>query len=124
THPITTDKNELYLYDRNNKTMKKLSNDNEANWSASGFEKNDSILYYVTNDGDEFSYLVKYNINSGKGEKFYSTNWDVMGMGLSENEKYHTIFVNEDGKNKVLLFDHASNKPVDFPAIKDVMLKA
>jgi len=23
------------------------------------------------------------------------------------------------GKNKVLLFDHATNKPVDFPGIKD-----
>ena len=116
---ITTDKNELYLYDRSNKTMKKLSNDNEATWSSSGFEKNDSILYYITNDGNEFSYLVKYNINSGKADKFFSSEWDVAGMSLSENEKYHTIFINEDGKNKVLLFDHASNKPVDFPEIKD-----
>ena len=116
---ITTDKNELYLYDRSNKTMKKLSNDNEATWSSSGFEKNDSILYYITNDGNEFSYLVKYNINTGKADKFFSSEWDVAGMSLSENEKYHTIFINEDGKNKVLLFDHASNKPVDFPEIKD-----
>lgn len=121
---ITTDKNELYLYDRANKTMKKLSNDNEATWGSSGFEKNDSTLYYTTNDGDEFSYLVKYNINSGKADKFYSTNWDVNGMSLSENEKYHTIFVNEDGKNKVLLFDHASNKAVDFPVIKDADVKS
>ncbi|MEP7256453.1 MAG: prolyl oligopeptidase family serine peptidase, partial [Ferruginibacter sp.] len=116
---ITTDKNELYLFDRSGKTMKKLSNDNEATWGASGFEKNDSIMYYITNDGDEFSYLVKYNINSGKADKMYGTNWDVGGMSLSENEKYHTIFINEDGKNKILLFDHATNKPVDFPEIKD-----
>ena len=116
---ITTDKNELYLFDRSSKTMKKLSNDNEATWGSSGFEKNDSIMYYITNDGNEFSYLVKYNINSGKADKMYGTNWDVGGMSLSENEKYHTIFINEDGKNKILLFDHASNKPVDFPEIKD-----
>jgi len=116
---ITTDKNELYMYDRTTKEMKKLSNDSEATWFSSGFEKNDSIMYYITNDGDEFSYLVKYNVNSGKADKMYSTNWDVDGMSLSENEKYHTIFINEDGKNKVLLFDHATNKPIDFPAIPD-----
>ncbi len=116
---ITTDKNELHLFDRNTKTMKRLSNDNEATWNSSGFEKNDSIFYYTTNDGNEFSYLVKYNINRGVGEKFYGTNWDVDGMSLSENEKYHTLFINEDGKNKILLYDHASNKPVDFPEIKD-----
>lgn len=116
---ITTDKNELYLYDRTNKTMKRISNDNEATWNAAAFQKNDSIFYYTTNDGSEFSYLVKYNINTGKGDKFYEDKWDVWGMSLSENEKYHTIFVNEDGKNKILIYDHANNKAVDFPEIKD-----
>jgi len=116
---ITTDKNELYLYDCTSKTMKRISNDHEATWNLSDFEKNDSILYYTTNDGNEFSYLVKYYIKSGKTEKLYEDKWDVAGMSLSENEKYHTIFVNEDGKNKVLLFDHATNKAVSFPEIKD-----
>jgi len=99
--------------------LKKISNDHEATWYVSAFEKNDSIMYFTTNDGGEFSYLVKFNINNGSSQKIYSTNWDVIGMGLSENEKYHTIFINEDGKNKVLLFDHATNKPIDFPEIKD-----
>ncbi len=119
TKSITTDKNEMYLYDRNAKTMKRLSNDNEANWNPVVFEKNDSILYYITNDGSEFSYLVKYNISSGAAAKVFETNWDVVDMGLSENEKYHTIFTNEDGKNKILLYDHATNKQLDFPEIKD-----
>ncbi len=119
TKEITADKIELYLYDRNNKTTKRISNDNEATWSGAAFEKNDSILYYITNDGNEFAYLVNYNINSGKAEKYFSSKWDVVYMSLSENEKYHTIFINEDGKNKVLLFDHATGKSVDFPEIKD-----
>ena len=119
TKDITTDKNDLYLYDRNAKTMKRISNDNEATWNAMVFEKNDSIFYYTTNDGNEFSYLVKYNINSGKVEKLYEDKWDVVNMNLSENEKYHTVFVNDDGKNRVLLFDHAANKQIDFPAIAD-----
>ncbi len=116
---LTTDKNELFLYDRTNKTIRQISNNNEATWYAVAFEKNDSVLYYITNDGDEFSYLVKYHINSGQAEKIYSTSWDVADMALSENEKYHTVFINEDGKNKVLLFDHGTNQPVDFPAIPD-----
>ncbi|HXL57321.1 MAG TPA: hypothetical protein VN958_13750, partial [Chitinophagaceae bacterium] len=76
-------------------------------------------MYYTTNDGNEFSYLVKYNINSGKAEKIYEDKWDIVNMSLSENEKYHTVFVNDDGKNKVLLFDHVTNKQIDFPEIKD-----
>lgn len=119
TRSITTDKNELYLYNRANKTLKKISNGSEANWNSAGFEKNDSIFYYITNDGGEFSYLVKYNINTGQSDKFFESNWDVTGMDISKNEKYHTIFINEDGKNKAILFDHATNKEIAFPAIKD-----
>ncbi len=124
TKSITTDKNELYLYDRTSKTMKKISNDNEATWSATAFEKNDSIMYYITNDGSEFSYVVRYNLNTGSSLKYFSDAWDVDNMQISENEKYHTFFINEDGKNKVLLFDHATNKPVDFPEIKDGDVKS
>lgn len=124
TKGVTTDKNDLYLYDRTSKTTKRLSNDNEANWGVAAFEKNDSILYYITNDGEEFAYLVKYNINTGNTEKIFSSKWDVVDMSLSENEKYHTISINDDGKNKVLLFDHAGNKEVDFPDIKDGDVKS
>ncbi|MCE7042904.1 alpha/beta fold hydrolase [Dyadobacter sp. CY312] len=119
TKEITSDKNDLYLYDRTSKTTKRLSNDNEAIWFPLAFEKNDSIMYYATSDGSEFTYITKYNINSGKAEKYFEDKWDVVNMSLSENEKYHTIFINDDGKNKVLLFDHASGKAINFPDIKD-----
>ena len=119
TKEISADKNDLYLYDRTSKTTKRLSNDNEAVWSPLAFEKNDSLMYYSSNDGSEFSYIIKYHINSGKAEKFFEDKWDVVNMSLSEKEKYHTIFVNDDGKNKVLLFDHATGKEVSFPDIKD-----
>lgn len=116
---VTTDKNELYMYDTTSKTNKKISNDSESTWYAMAFEKNDSIFYFSTNDGGEFSYLVKYNINSGNQEKVYEDKWDVVNMSLSENEKYRTVFINEDGKNKILLFDHATGKQVKFPEIAD-----
>jgi dipeptidyl aminopeptidase/acylaminoacyl peptidase len=119
TKSITTDKNELYLFDSNTTKMTRLSNDNEATWNASAFERNDSILYYTTSDGAEFSYLVKYDIKSGIAKKVFEDKWDVQGMSLSEHEKYRTVFINEDGKNKVLLFDHATDKPISFPEIQD-----
>ena len=119
TKAVTTDKNDLYLYDRTSKKTHRISNDNEANWNAAAFEKNDSILYYTTNDGNEFSYLVKYNINNGHAEKIYEDKWDVVDMTLSKNEKYYSITVNADGKNKVLLYDHATAQAVNFPEIKD-----
>ncbi|GAA4310753.1 S9 family peptidase [Mucilaginibacter gynuensis] len=118
TKSITTDKNELYLYDIKAKTTKQLSNGSESAWNPQAIEKDNNTFYYTTNDGSDFTYLVKYNISTGAKEKVYSTNWDVQWFELSENEKYYTIAINEDGKNKIILFDHATNKPVDFPEIK------
>jgi dipeptidyl aminopeptidase/acylaminoacyl peptidase len=116
---ITTDKNELYIYDRSSKLLKRISNDNEASWNAMAFEKSDSSLYYTTNDGNEFSYLVKYTMSNGQITKIYEDKWDVVNMTLSEGEKYHSITINADGKNKVLLFDHGSGQAISFPDIKD-----
>src|SRR5579871_1243823 len=100
TKAATTNKNDLYIFDRKTNKLKRISNDNEANWNAQAFEKNDSILYYTTNDSSEYAYLVKYNLQTGVAQKLYSTNWDVADMTLSENEKYYTVTINEDGKNK------------------------
>jgi dipeptidyl aminopeptidase/acylaminoacyl peptidase len=119
TKSVTSDKNDLYVFDRTSKQLKRISNDNEATWNPMAFERNDSTLYYTTNEGSEFSFLVKYHLGSGKIEKVYEDKWDVVDMTLSEHEKYHSISVNEDGKNKVLLFDHATGQPINFPDIKD-----
>lgn len=117
---ITTDKNELYLYDRKTSELKKLSKDGEeASYNPLIFEPNSSALYYSTNEGNEFSYIIKYNLASGKKEKFFSDKWDVVAMGISESGKYHNVIVNEDARNKVLLFDHKTGKQLKFPQIKD-----
>ena len=119
TRSITSDKNEMYVFNRKTKKMIRISNENEAQWGPQTFERNDKFFYYTTNDSSEFSYLVKYDLETGKKTKIYEDKWDVGGMGLSENEKYRLIFVNEDGKNKIILQDHQTGQPLSIPVIKD-----
>lgn len=119
TKIITTDKRELYLYDQQTKKTKKISTEKDGSWNPMAFEKNDSILYFTTNADKEFQYLVRYNINTEKSEVVFEDKWDVVYMSLSENEKYRIVFMNADGKNKVLLFDHKSGKEIKMPDFKD-----
>ncbi len=120
TKSITTDKNEMYLYDVAKKELKKISNDaEEATYNPQGFELNDSSFYYLTNERKEFTYVVKYNIATGAKEKIYETNWDVSYMYFSENGKYRIIGINEDGRNKVLLYNHKTGEQLKFPDVKD-----
>lgn len=119
TKTITTDANEMYLYDATSHQVKKISADPAAAYNPAAFDTNDASFYYTTSEGKEFEYLVKYNIASGQKEKVFETNWDVAYMYLSENGKYRIIGINEDGSTKVLLFDHASGAKIDFPGIAD-----
>ena len=119
TKNITTDKNEMYLLNRKTNELKKLSGETEATYSPQGFELDNSAFYYTTNDGSEFSYVVKYEIASGKQQKIFTDKWDVSYMYTSENGKYRVIGVNADGRNKVLLFDHKTGKPLAFPKLQD-----
>lgn len=116
---ITTDKNELYLMNRTTGELKKLSNDEVATYASQTFEPNGSALYYTTNEGKEYAYLVKYEVASGNKHVLFQTNWDVMYTYLSENGKYRVVGINEDGRNKVLLFDHQSSKQLPFPTLKN-----
>jgi protease II len=116
---ITTDKNEMYLLDRKLGDLKKISVDDVATYSPQGFELDNSAFYYLTNEDNEFSRLLKYDIATGKKATIYSDKWDVMYMYLSESGKYHVIGINEDGRNKVLFFDHRTGKQIPFPAVKE-----
>ena len=117
---LTTSSNNAFLVDQQSGTTKKINGDSvEATTNPLKFSLDNNTLYYLTNDGSEFTYVMKYDIATGKKEKFYEANWDVVYMGISNNEKYRVIYVNEDAHNKLHLFDHVTGKELDFPAIQD-----
>lgn len=117
---VTTSATNIYLVDQQTKQLKKLNADStESSNAPLQFSADNNTLYYSTDDGGEYQYVMKYDITTGSREKLYSTNWDVMYMYLSYNEKYRVIGVNEDGRNKIYIFDHKTGKAVDFPKIDD-----
>jgi len=118
--PVTTSSTHMFLVDQQTRQTKKINSDSvEASNNPLQFSTDNNTFYYSTDEGGEYQYVVKYDLASGTKEKLYSTNWDVMYMYLSYNEKYRVIGVNEDGKNKLYIFDHKTGQPVDFPKIED-----
>lgn len=117
---VTTSENKLFLYFRKDKSLKEISDSlTPAIFSASGFSKDSRSFFFTTNQGKEYTYLVKYDIETGERETLYETNWDVMYSYLSENENYRVIAINEDGKNSLIILDNSSGKKIDFPQIPD-----
>ena len=114
--PVTTSSSNLFLLNQQSKELKKINADSiESNNNPMQFSNDNRFLYYTTDEGSEYQHVIKYDVSSGAKEKFYSTNWDVMYLYTSFNEKYRVVGVNEDGRNKLYIFDHKTGNAIDFP---------
>nr|NQU89699.1 S9 family peptidase [Bacteroidota bacterium] len=116
---ITASANHLYLYDRTTNEKVAISPEKPtSSYGATDFSLDNKYFFYLTDEGGEFTYLVKYNIETGGKEKMYAEDWDVSYAYFSYHEKYLVIGVNEDGKTKIRLFLAKTMTPVDFPDIE------
>ncbi|GGD24238.1 S9 family peptidase [Hyunsoonleella pacifica] len=111
---INTNDSDLFIYNRNNKSLTKV-NENQSSNSGQDFSLDGKSLYYTTDKGSEFSYVMKYDIVTGKKEKILEKPWDIMGMYFTHNEKYMVAYINEDGKNAIEITDVASGNIIDLP---------
>ncbi len=118
--PITTSSVNIFLADQQTKETKKINTEGtESNNNPMQFSMDNNSLFYTTDEGSEYQYVIKYDIATGKKEELNKTKWDVMYMYTSLNEKYRVIGVNEDGRNKLYVYDHRTGNAVDFPKIED-----
>lgn len=118
SNEITTSENQLFLLNTETEELTEISKPGFY-YSGTGFNKDETELYYTTNHGGEFSRLMAYDIDTKKSDVIYETNWDVMYSSLSENDTYRVIAINEDGTNKLLLWENASQTPLELPEIED-----
>ncbi|HLF35529.1 MAG TPA: alpha/beta fold hydrolase [Cyclobacteriaceae bacterium] len=116
---ITTANNEMYLYELASKKMTHISqHEGDATYSPQFFDNAGEYLYFVSDEENEFSYLARYNMQSGAKEKVFGTDWDVWYAYDSWNEKYRVIGINADGKTEIRVIDLASGADVEFPAFE------
>jgi Tol biopolymer transport system component len=119
TKTINTDDSDLFLYDLNTSKMTKLS-ETQAAHSPQDFAPDGKSLYYTTNAGSEFNYLMKYNMEDGSREKILEKDWEVWYAYFSHGGKYRVVGVNEDGKTVVSVTDTQTGEPVSFPDLGNI----
>ncbi len=116
---ITTSRNELFLHDRESNRLKRISAEGaDASYDPQYFDRQGTWLYYLTNEGGEFTYLARYNLKTGDKENVFSTNWDVWYAYASYNEKYRVIGINQDARTVIHLQETADGREVEVPAIE------
>ena len=112
----------MYLYNRDTKEMKILSDhEGNINFRPIEFSSDNKFLYYKTDKDSEFMYIMKYNIETGESEKVYSDNWDIDYAYHSYNSKYYVVGINKDAKTVVKIFDK-ENKEIKFPEFESASI--
>ncbi len=119
TKSITTDNNEMYLWERKSDVIKHISpHTGDAQYNSAGFSPDSKTLFYITNEGNEFMYLMKYDIESGEKEKVLEYNWDIWYAYLTYNGSYRVIGINEDARTVIKVFDLKKNREFKFPKVE------
>ncbi|OAB78250.1 S9 family peptidase [Cochleicola gelatinilyticus] len=115
---INTNDSDLFLL--NTETNERIKiNDTISSNSSQDFSPDGSAFYYTTDEGAEFSYLMKYTIADGTKEKVLEKDWDINGFYFTQNGKYQVLFTNEDGKTVMDVKEVSTGKNIDFPDFKD-----
>ncbi|MEA2107573.1 MAG: prolyl oligopeptidase family serine peptidase [Bacteroidota bacterium] len=118
TQTVTNHYNKMYLYNREKDELTKLKDIEETLNSPVQFSLDGTYLYYLTNEGDEFTYAVKMNLETQEAETVYQSEWDVMYAYHSYNEKYRVVGINQDAQTVIKVFDMETGNEVTFPEFK------
>ena len=116
TRELTTSNSEMYLMDLSTGDIKHISeHEGDATYAPTDFSLDDQYLYYLSNEGSEFTYLSSYHLETGEKKIEYEADWDVSYAYFSFNEKYQVIGINEDAKTVVKVIDTVTGEEVDMP---------
>ncbi len=113
---ITTSNNELYIYDMETKKFTHISeHTGNATYSASGFSLDNNSLFFLTDEGAEFTYLMRYDIATAEKEKIAEYSWDIWYSYLSYTGTYRITGINEDASTVIKVYNNEEKREVKFP---------
>jgi len=112
----STSDSDLYLWNAATKEMKLLSrHDGVAHYEPAAFDPASRWLYFLTNDGSEFTRVARYELATAKVDDVEKADWDVDWTFFSHDGKYRVSAVNQDGRSVLHVFDGKTGAPVPLP---------
>jgi dipeptidyl aminopeptidase/acylaminoacyl peptidase len=79
------------------------------------FAPDGSALYYRTDEGHEFAYLARINLETGEREPVIRPDWDVWYAYFSRPGNYLILGINEDARTRIRAYEYPSMQETDLP---------
>ena len=117
----SSNNSDIYLIDRNADGEPVLITEHEGEtlFRVCTFSKDGRYLYYLSNQEGEFTYLMRYDLETGGHEEFFKPEWDVVNMKFSPKGTYRMIWVNENASVQTLIARADTGEEVQLPDIPD-----
>ncbi|MGD1892779.1 MAG: alpha/beta fold hydrolase [Cyclobacteriaceae bacterium] len=120
SEPITRQKVNMYLFDAESGDTQMISQpDDTTAYSPQYFSHDGKYLYYLSDENSEYSYLGRYDLQTGEMEKVKEAQWDVVYAYESRNGKYQVVATNEDARTKISITDQETGQAVVLPSLPD-----
>lgn len=114
----TTLDSDIYLFDVAKGETKHLTPHTGAiSFNAATFDPASTRLFFLTNEGSEFTGLRTYDLASGKIKEHEKADWDVTYTYFSRDGRFRVTGVNQDGSTVIRIVEGAAEKPVALPKL-------
>ena len=112
----TTADTDIYLYDRTTGDMRHLTpHEGEVANGAQAFSPDGTGLYITTDEGGEFAYLARIDLESSEREPVLQPGWDVRYAYFSKPGNYLVVGINEDARTRIRMFEYPSMEEMTLP---------
>jgi dipeptidyl aminopeptidase/acylaminoacyl peptidase len=114
--PYSTSDSDVFLVDLTTGEKKNLTeHDGFQQNDPMGFTPDGESLLIRTDEGSEFAYVESYDLESGETETLVEAEWDVAGADYSENGKYLAVWVNNDARTEIRVYEADGMEAVTLP---------
>jgi dipeptidyl aminopeptidase/acylaminoacyl peptidase len=112
----TRSDSDIYLYDRLEDKLRHLTpHEGEVVYDPEAFAPDGSALYFRTDEGSEFAYLARIDLDTGEREAVIQPDWDVWYAYFSRPGNYLIAGINEDARTRIRAYEYPSMREIALP---------
>ena len=113
-----TSDSDIYLWSAAANEAKLITkHEGQADNAPQQFDPKTGGLYYLSNEGSDFSRVRRYDPATGKSEDVEKPAWDPLFVRFSKNGRYRATGINDDGRTVVHVLDTQTGREVALPKL-------
>lgn len=114
----------LYIYDLEKNSLTKIPTEKEIRYDKATFHKNGKTIITLCDEDSDFTYLARIDVDTGSKQTLIpSEKWNITTYAISADDKTLAYIKNEDGYDKLHLWDMETEEHLPAPELPGDIIK-